>query len=588
MTETLHARAKGLFLAALEQPAAERSAFVARGCGADAALKAEVESLLACHVEQHARAVGESGLLVPHRARDVPEPEGLGRVGRVASHVVSRAAHRLEVVSLVTFVAIVVLWFVVNVLRGQLGTELTSLYQWGPPVTALVASAAMLAAARSRRLPPSSLVRIGLVYEVVVSFAVTGGAYLGAFEGLSATDIVLDRVGLSYVAPWTLFFTVLVPTPPRDALVALVVSASAVPLVYLEQVWVGKAPALDISQFLPIFVWPYAVGTVLAYIAARVVHQLGVEVRRAHELGGYRLEVRLGRGGMGEVWRGTHRLLARPAAIKVIRREALAADPASAESAMARFEQEAQVIASLQSPHTVELYDFGRSEDGALYYAMELLDGLDLDQCVRRFGPMPPERVVYLLRQACESLAEAHQRGLVHRDVKPSNLFVCRRGLEYDVVKVLDFGLVKRAVALDGAAPPLLAADGAVAGTPEFMAPEMVAEPGHVDSRADIYAMGCVAYFLLTGVSPFGELAPAAAMRAHLHEQPLSLGATASGVVPPGLDVLVLDCLAKDRARRPQTAEVLSQRLATAVNGATWTGQAAKTWWLQHRIVPAE
>lgn len=587
MTATLHARAKALFLAALGQPAAERLPFVVRACGADAALRAEVESLLACHVEQQVTTTGEDGLLLPHRARDLPEPEGR-RGGRVASHVVSRAAHRLEVVSLVTFLAIVVLWLVVNVLRGQLATELDSLHQWGPPVTALAASAVMLAAARTRRLPPSALVRIGLIYEVVVSFAVTGGAYFGAFEGLSASDVVLDRVGLSYVAPWTLFFTVLVPTPPRDALMALIASAAAVPLVYLEQVWVGKAPALDASQFLPIFVWPYAVGAVLAYIAARVVHQLGVEVRHAHELGGYRLEERLGRGGMGEVWRGSHRLLARPAAIKVIRREALAADPAVAEAAVARFEREAQVIASLQSPHTVEVYDFGRSEDGALYYVMELLDGWDLDQCVRRCGPMPPARVAYLLRQACASLAEAHQRGLVHRDVKPSNLFVCRRGLEYDVVKVLDFGLVKRAVASGGAAPPLLAADGAVAGTPEFMAPETVAEPDRVDGRADIYAMGCVAYFLLTGAGPFGELTPVAALRAHLYELPRSLSAATARPVPPALDALVLDCLAKDRTRRPQTAEALSERLAMAVNGETWTAQDAKGWWLQHRRATAD
>lgn len=583
MSATLHARAKVLFLAALERPLAERTGYVAGACGEDAALRAEVESLLAFHVGRQTGAAGESGLLLPRMARNAPGPDGGPAGGRVASHVVSRAARRLEVVSLVTFLAIFVLWFVVNVLRGQLATELDSLYQWGPPVTALAASAAMLTAARSRRLRASSLVRLGLGYEVVVSIALTGAAYLGTFDGLSASDLVLDRVGLSYVAPWTLFFTVLVPAPPREALLALVASASAVPLVYLEQVRVGMAPALGASQFLPIFVWPYAVGTVLSYIAARVVHQLGVEVRRAHELGGYRLEARIGRGGMGDVWRGSHRLLARPAAIKVIRRDALAADPALAEAAAARFEREAQAIASLQSPHTVELYDFGTSEDGALYYVMELLDGVDLDTCVRRFGPMPPSRVACLLRQACASLAEAHQRGLVHRDVKPANLFVCRRGLEHDVVKVLDFGLVKHVVSHEGSSGPMPAGD-TFAGTPDFMAPEMAASPAHVDGRADIYALGCVAFYLLTGANPFREDTPTATMLAHLHKQPSPPSGATSRPIPPALDGLVLDCLAKDPQLRPQTAEALAARLAAVVMDESWTEQDAKRWWKQHDL----
>ena len=200
---------------------------------------------------------------------------------------------------------------------------------------------------------------------------------------------------------------------------------------------------------------------------------MGREVVRARELGSYRLEERLGQGGMGEVWRARHRMLARPAAIKLIRRDALASDPASAEVAATRFEREAQVIASLQSPHTVELYDFGRTEDGALYYVMELLDGVDLDAFVRRFGPLPAERVVYLLCQACSSLAELHRRGLVHRDIKPANIYLCRRGIEHDVVKVLDFGLVKQLAPAELAKSRALTRTDAVAGTPDYMAPEM-------------------------------------------------------------------------------------------------------------------
>lgn len=577
MTALLHARAKAVFLAALEQPAPMRAAYVIGACGGDAALQSEVESLLSYHDEPSSQSAATTALLLPQVTQPISDRAAAAASERVASHLVSRAAQRLEVVCLLTFVAVVVLWLFVNLVRGQLATEFRSPHQWGPPALALGASAAMLWAARSRRFDPSTLVRLGLGYEVVVSGALTGAAYFGTFEGMAATDVVLDRIGLSYVAPWTLFFTVLVPARPRDALIALALSASTVPLVYLQQVHAGMAPALDAQQFLPIFVWPYLVGTVLSYIAARVVHQLGVEVRRAQELGGYRLQARLGRGGMGDVWRGSHPMLARPAAIKVIRRDALAADPVAAEAALARFTREAQVIASLQSPHTVELYDFGISRDGAPYYVMELLEGIDLDACVRRYGPLPAPRVVHLLLQVCESLAEAHARGLVHRDVKPANLFLCRRGLEHDVVKVLDFGLVN-VVRADAPAGGRRVQEEPLAGTPEFMAPEITAHAG-VDGRTDIYALGCVAFFLLTGSLPFHERTPMATVLAHVHQPPISPSAATTTPIPPRLDELVLACMAKDPANRPPSIPALAERLATAHTGPSWTAADARRWW---------
>jgi serine/threonine-protein kinase len=238
------------------------------------------------------------------------------------------------------------------------------------------------------------------------------------------------------------FFTVLVPVRPREALLALLASAAATPALYAAQVRAGAAPALPAASFYLIFVQPYLVVTVLSYVAARVVHHLGVEVRRAHELGSYRLDELLGRGGMGEVWRASHHTLARPAAIKLVRQDALGGDPAAAELAAIRFEREAQVIANLQSPHTVRLYDFGRTDDGTLYYVMELLDGVDLDRLVREHGPLPPERAVHILHHVCASLNEAHRRGVVHRDVKPANIYLCQEAFEHDVEMVLDFGLV--------------------------------------------------------------------------------------------------------------------------------------------------
>ena len=265
--------------------------------------------------------------------------------------------------------------------------------------------------------------------------------------------------------------------------------------------------------------FPYLLVVGMAYVGARVVYQLGTEVKRARELGSYRLEEKLGEGGMGEVWRARHRMLARPAAIKLIRPSFAGNGRAGvSEEAVRRFEREAQVIARLRSPHTVELFDFGIAADGAFYYVMELLDGLDADSLLRRFGPTPPERAIYLLRQVCHSLSEAQSYGLVHRDIKPANIFLCRYGEEYDFVKVLDFGIV--GAVRDGAD----ARHGADAGE---------RAPGHtgvhcpragdgteVDGRADIYATGCVAYWLLTGQFVFTAETPMGLLLKHAQTPP--------------------------------------------------------------------
>jgi eukaryotic-like serine/threonine-protein kinase len=367
-------------------------------------------------------------------------------------------------------------------------------------------------------------VNIGLAFEVAASYGIAAAEFFDP----SSLAVKGSWTGLSWVAVWTALFTVVVPTKPRRALAAALASVSAVPVMIGSAMAAGYASfTLTPLEFFLGLVFPYLFVVVMAYVGARVVYTLGSEVSRARELGSYRLVERLGQGGMGEVWRAQHLLLARPAAIKLIR-PSLTADgrTTTLEDAQRRFEQEAQVIASLRSPHTVNLFDFGISADGAFYYVMELLDGLDAETLVRRTGPVPAERAIHLIRQVCHSLSEAESYGLVHRDIKPANIFLCRYGEDHDFVKVLDFGIVKATTATETG--HAVTRDMTVHGTPAYMAPEQALGSSDVDGRADIYAIGCVAYWLLTGQLVFTADTPMAFL-------PASCADSASpAIVPDG------------------------------------------------------
>jgi serine/threonine protein kinase len=319
----------------------------------------------------------------------------------------------------------------------------------------------------------------------------------------------------------------------------------------------------------------------MATITSRTLYDLRRSVREANELGQYALEEKLGAGGMGEVWRARHRLLVRSAAVKIIRPEFLASTHTDPDLVLRRFEREALATAALRSPHTVQLYDFGEAEDGTLFYVMELLVGIDLESLVSRFGPIPAERAVHILKQVCHSLDEAHRNGLTHRDVKPANIFVSGIGTELDFVKVLDFGLVRlRSVQAESGAT--VTAETVVACTPAYAAPEIARGETTYDHRVDIYAVGCVAYWLLTGQLVFAGNTSMQMLFDHASTPPAWPHTRTELLIPPDLEQLIMDCLEKDPARRPAGADVLAQRLSTCHVAEPWTRERAEHWWRIH------
>ena len=295
-------------------------------------------------------------------------------------------------------------------------------------------------------------------------------------------------------------------------------------------------------------------------------------------VGSYNLIERLGSGGMGDVWLARHQLLARPAAIKIVREPEIGGGD-EGHVRRQRFAREAQVTSELQSPHTVQLYDFGITDAGNFYYVMERLRGMDLQRMVERHGPVPVERAVFMLRQACLSLSEAHTLGLVHRDVKPANLFACRLGHEYDFIKVVDFGVVSRH---SRPAQSQITTVGTVLGTPAYLAPELVSGGHSFDGRADLYALGCVAFWLLTGRPPFEGVDTFSVLLHHANTPPPPPSSMSEEIIPPEMDAIVLDCMAKDTSRRPANAEALSERLARVPLRAEWTEKRARMWWELH------
>ncbi len=439
----------------------------------------------------------------------------------------------------------------------------------GVPVAAggLGLSLGMVALAWRLHSRPGLLLDVGLGFEVLTAALV---GFLGQWQP--------DPRGISGICVIVLVYPAIAPNTPGKTFAAAAAAASMDPLWYGVALLRGLDPQVGALELAFSFSANYVCAG-LSVLPAHVIRRLGRQVSRARELGSYRLGDKLGGGGMGEVFRAEHRLLARPAAIKLIRPELLGSvGGRQADVIVERFRREAEAAALLRSPHTIELYDFGVADDGAFYYVMELVDGVSFEALVERFGPVPAERAAHLALQAADSLAEAHARGLIHRDVKPANLFASRVGLTVDFVKVLDFGLVKR----EGPRGPdeaLLTSPDIATGTPAFMAPEVALGEAGVDHRVDVYALGCVLYWLLTGRLVFEADNPLKLMHKHIGEAPVPPSRRTELPVPKGLDELVLACLAKRPADRPADAGELGARLAALGLAEGWTRERARRWW---------
>ena len=443
--------------------------------------------------------------------------------------------------------------------------------------TAVAMGIAVYGASRRGWLSPARLLDLGLVFQVAAAFGLAAKEFWdGVPPRIDDLFLLVPRECV-----WIVTYPLVVPNTPNKVLVASLLTASMGPAALALLPTVNGTTIDSPLVFAAYFLTSNYLCAITAYLVARIVHRFNIRLKHAHDIGSYELIERIGEGGMGEVWRARHRLLARPAAIKLIRRDVLGANERVRDAVVRRFEREAHDTAALESIHTIDVYDFGVTEDGDFYYAMELLAGLSLERFVQMFGPVEPARAVYLLRQVCHSLGEAHAQGLVHRDIKPANIFVCRLGPDDDFVKVLDFGIVKH---VEGTATlTMLTMEGGTMGTPAYMAPEIALGQRNMDGRADIYSLGCVAYYLLTGDPVFSAETPVGMALAHVHDEPVRPSERSEFQIPAALEAIILECLAKDPTARPTSAAVLDARLAATVLHDAWTPELAHAWWERHQ-----
>jgi serine/threonine-protein kinase len=419
----------------------------------------------------------------------------------------------------------------------------------------------------------------------LIEVAIFGGAAIQIVWALSQRtlifaergDVASATTGKQYIfLVWIvliLLYGMFMPNTWKRAALILF-PAACIPyatLLFLRWYDVDVALALDADHFGMPVPMPFLAAFAAVY-ASHIIYSIRREAFEARQLGQYRLKEKLGAGGMGEVYRAEHVLLKRPCAIKLIKPE-----NETDATALARFEREVRATAELTHWNTVEIYDFGHTDDGTFYYVMELLPGLSLEELVKQHGPLPPERAVHFLLQTCRALREAHVGGLVHRDIKPANIFAATRGGTHDVAKLLDFGLVKRRRGEETEGADGTQA-GSFAGSPLYMAPEQSSQFGEEDARTDIYAVGAVAYYLLTGEPPFTGKNPMEIINAHSREEVVPPSRLRDSI-PDDLEKVVLRCLAKKPEDRFPAVGSLARALADCECAGKWGDQEAAAWW---------
>jgi serine/threonine-protein kinase len=499
-----------------------------------------------------------------------------GSLASLAGEIGSLRRRRLAAAALFLFVA-----FAVVLMWQLVGTDLGPAQ--GVTRTTLALRGTIAAAVAALLLSRAALTR---THVRLVEYALFGSLTLLMAIGQYAANVDLLRAGEVHASISVIkngvFGTVLlmiiygmfIPNDPvstaKVVLSMALVHVVALTLVFEQPELAATVERLRTAEHAGSNVLFLMIGAALAIYGAYLLNGLRSDLHEARKFGQYQLRKLLGIGGMGEVYLAEHQLLKRPCALKLIKPEA-GANPV----ALARFEREVQSAARLAHPNTIEIYDYGHTEDGTFYYVMEYLRGMSLSDLVSRSGPLPPGRVVYLFRQVCAGLSEAHTLGLVHRDLKPGNLFIAVRGGESDVAKVLDFGLVKLTHDPGAAA---LTSEMTVSGTPMYMAPEQATgEPG-LDTRADIYALGAMMYFALTGKPPFTGDSAFAVMMAHARD-PVVPPSQRRSEVPADLEQVVLRCLAKKPEDRYHTVKALEEALAACACATEWNATQADSWW---------
>ncbi len=402
--------------------------------------------------------------------------------------------------------------------------------------------------------------------------------HFGTLYCVNEQHHIPNPVGMWFALIFT--YAIFIPNTWRRAAVVIgVLSAAPVIWAIVEMAsFPGITSCPNAAEHMRTFLLMMLLGFGTSVYGTHMIGSLRREAYEARQMGQYHLRRLIGAGGMGEVYLAEHQLLKRPCAIKVIR-PGKADDP----KVLARFEREVRATAGLSHWNTVEIFDYGRTEDGTFYYVMEYLPGFSLSELVERYGPLPAARVIYLLRQTCDALREAHAAGLIHRDIKPGNIFAAQRGGIYDVAKLLDFGLAKPLISSD---PIQLTQDGAITGSPLYMSPEQALGENEADARGDIYSLGAVAYYLLTGRPPFDGDKPMRVLLAHAHDEVVMPSQIRSDI-PDDLEQVVMRCLAKLPDDRYQNVAALGQALGDCEAASDWSREHAARWWYESEHAPA-